>query len=134
MVLKIERFQPEGMNVRMSGEKPSYSHTVSGLNIVLLMPSGACSAVSPPLERPVYEPSKRRLTWSSGAIATTYLASAPDAPTGPGCIASYAAPMWPWRCIAGEKLFVDFADRTGEVVENLSLATRSGPSASWESR
>jgi len=32
MVLKIERFQPEGMNVRMSGGKPSYAHvvTVSG--------------------------------------------------------------------------------------------------------
>ena len=32
MVLKIERFQPEGMNVRMSGGKPFYSHvvTVSG--------------------------------------------------------------------------------------------------------
>ena len=32
MVLKIERFQPESMNVRMSGGKPSYSHvvTVSG--------------------------------------------------------------------------------------------------------
>ena len=32
MVLKIERFQPEGMNVRMSGGQPSYSHvvTVSG--------------------------------------------------------------------------------------------------------
>jgi enamine deaminase RidA (YjgF/YER057c/UK114 family) len=32
MPLKIERFQPEGMNVRMSAGKPSYSHvvTVSG--------------------------------------------------------------------------------------------------------
>ena len=32
MALKIERFQPEGMNVRQSGGKPSYSHvvTVSG--------------------------------------------------------------------------------------------------------
>jgi len=32
MVLKIERFQPEGMNIRMSGGRPSYSHvvTVSG--------------------------------------------------------------------------------------------------------
>jgi hypothetical protein len=29
MVLKIERFQPEGMNVRMSGGKPSYSHVVT---------------------------------------------------------------------------------------------------------
>ena len=32
MPLKIERFQPEGMNVRMSAGQPSYSHvvTVSG--------------------------------------------------------------------------------------------------------
>ena len=32
MVLKIERIQPEGMNVRLSGGNPSYSHvvTVSG--------------------------------------------------------------------------------------------------------
>src|SRR5438045_8685225 len=29
MVLKIERFQPEGMNVRMSGGRPSYSHVVT---------------------------------------------------------------------------------------------------------
>src|ERR1700746_1667604 len=29
MVLKIERFQPEGMNVRMSGGKHSYSHVVT---------------------------------------------------------------------------------------------------------
>jgi Endoribonuclease L-PSP len=29
MVLKIERFQPEGMNVRMSDGKPSYSHVVA---------------------------------------------------------------------------------------------------------
>src|SRR3954451_1346435 len=35
MVLKIERFQPEGMNVRMSGGKPAYSHvgTVSGSGV-----------------------------------------------------------------------------------------------------
>ena len=31
MVLKIERFQPEGMNIRMSGGKPSYSHVEEGL-------------------------------------------------------------------------------------------------------
>ena len=32
MVLKIERFQPEGMNIRMAAGQPSYSHvvTVSG--------------------------------------------------------------------------------------------------------
>jgi len=29
MALKIERYQPEGMNVRMSAGKPSYSHVVT---------------------------------------------------------------------------------------------------------
>ena len=37
MVLKIERFQPEGMNGRMSGGQPSYSHvvTVSGADKIV---------------------------------------------------------------------------------------------------
>jgi hypothetical protein len=38
MALKIERFQPEGMNVRMSAGQPSYSHvvTVSGTGKIRL--------------------------------------------------------------------------------------------------
>src|SRR3984885_3233405 len=37
MALEIERFQPEGMNVRMSGGQPSYSHvvTVSGTGKII---------------------------------------------------------------------------------------------------
>lgn len=38
---------------------------------------------SPPWNRPHYEPSKRRLTWPNGAIATTYSADEPDALRGP---------------------------------------------------
>jgi DNA modification methylase len=34
-------------------------------------------AISPPWDRPHYEPSKRRLTWPNGAIATTYSADEP---------------------------------------------------------
>ena len=40
-------------------------------------PSGIL-ACSPPWWRPVYEPSKRRLTWPSGAIATLYSADEPE--------------------------------------------------------
>jgi enamine deaminase RidA (YjgF/YER057c/UK114 family) len=42
MVLKIERFQPEAMNVRMSGGKPSYSHavTVSGSGSKIVYTAG----------------------------------------------------------------------------------------------
>ena len=31
-------------------------------------------AIAPPWDRPLYEPSKRRLTWPNGAVATTYSA------------------------------------------------------------
>lgn len=37
----------------------------------------------PPWNRPLYEPSKRRLTWPNGAIATTYSADEPERLRGP---------------------------------------------------
>ncbi len=40
-------------------------------------------AVHPERERPLYEPSKRRLTWPNGSIATCYNASEPDQLRGP---------------------------------------------------
>ena len=39
--------------------------------------------ISPPWFRPTYEPSRRRLTWPNGAIATTYSADEPDRLRGP---------------------------------------------------
>src|SRR5436190_23374485 len=40
-------------------------------------------AVAPPWFRPVYEPSKRRLTWPNGAMATTFSAEEPEGLRGP---------------------------------------------------
>ena len=39
MAIKVERFQPEGMNVRMSAGQPSYSHvvTVSGTGKIVFI-------------------------------------------------------------------------------------------------
>ena len=45
-------------------------------------PSGIL-AVCPPWDRPRYEPSKRRLTWPNGAVATTFTADEPDRLRGP---------------------------------------------------
>jgi Terminase large subunit, T4likevirus-type, N-terminal len=45
-------------------------------------PSGIL-AVCPPWNRPRYEPSKRRLTWPGGAIATTFSADEPERLRGP---------------------------------------------------
>src|ERR1700726_3996164 len=40
-------------------------------------------AISPDHERPLYEPSKRRLTWRNGAVATTFSADEPERLRGP---------------------------------------------------
>lgn len=47
--------------------------------------------------RPVYEPSKRRLTWASGAIATTYSADEPDRLRGPQHDAGWCDEIAAWN-------------------------------------
>jgi phage terminase large subunit-like protein len=54
-------------------------------------------AISPASDRPVYEPSKRRLTWANGAIATTYSADEPDRLRGPQHDAAWADEVAAWR-------------------------------------
>lgn len=54
-------------------------------------------AIAPPWNRPVYEPSKRRLTWPNGAIATTYSADEPDRLRGPQHDAAWADELAAWR-------------------------------------
>lgn len=57
--------------------------TVSDAREVMIEGASGILACSPPTFRPVYEPSKRRLTWPNGAIATTYSAETPDQLRGP---------------------------------------------------
>lgn len=54
-------------------------------------------AISPPWNRPLYEPSKRRLTWPNGAIATTYSADQPERLRGPQHDAAWADEAGSWR-------------------------------------
>jgi phage terminase large subunit-like protein len=54
-------------------------------------------AVSPPWERPRYEPSKRRLTWANGAIATLFSADEPERLRGPQHDAAWCDELAGWR-------------------------------------
>ena len=54
-------------------------------------------AISPDHERPLYEPSKRRLTWPNGAIATTYSADEPERLRGPQHDAAWCDELGSWR-------------------------------------
>ncbi len=54
-------------------------------------------AVSPPWRRPCYEPSKRRLTWPNGAVATLYSADEPERLRGPQHDAAWCDELGGWR-------------------------------------
>lgn len=53
--------------------------------------------VCPPWHRPQYEPSRRRLTWPNGAIATLYSAEEPDRLRGPQHDAAWCDEVAAWR-------------------------------------
>jgi phage terminase large subunit-like protein len=73
--------------------------TAADVRDVMIEGESGILAVSRPDFRPVYEPSKRRLTWPNGAIATAYSADTPDQLRGPQH--SWAWPdeiaAWPYR-------------------------------------
>lgn len=54
-------------------------------------------AISPPWCRPKYEPSKRRLTWPNGAIATAYSGDKPDQLRGPQHDGAWGDEVAAWR-------------------------------------
>lgn len=54
-------------------------------------------ACAPPWNRPRYEPSRRRLTWPNGAIATTYSAEEPDQLRGPQHDTAWCDELAKWR-------------------------------------
>jgi phage terminase large subunit-like protein len=54
-------------------------------------------AVHPEDERPIYEPSKRRLTWPNGAVATTYSADEPERLRGQNSQAAWCDELGSWR-------------------------------------
>lgn len=54
-------------------------------------------AISPPWNRPMYEPSKRRLTWPSGAIATLFSAEEPERLRGPQHDTAWCDEIAAWK-------------------------------------
>ena len=54
-------------------------------------------AIAPPWNQPVYEPSKRRVTWPNGAIATLYSADEPERLRGPQHDLAWPDELAAWR-------------------------------------
>jgi phage terminase large subunit-like protein len=65
-------------------------------NVLVEGPSGIL-ACSPPWDRPRYAPSKRRLTWRSGAMATLNSADEPERLRGPQHDLAAVDELGSWR-------------------------------------
>lgn len=73
------------------------ARTAADVRDVLVEGESGIMAISPPWFRPIYEPSKRRLTWPNGAIATTYSADEPNSLRGPQHDAAWADEIAAWN-------------------------------------
>lgn len=74
--------------------------------------------VTPPSERPLYEPSKRRLTWPNGNVASLFTADEPDSLRGPQFTHAWGDEIAAWRQTP------DAAGMTA--FDNLRVGTRLG--------
>jgi phage terminase large subunit-like protein len=94
------------------------ARTAADVRDVIVEGESGIIAVSPPSERPHYEPSKRRLTWPNNNTATLFTADEPDGLRGPQAHYSWADELAAWRGTP------DAAGMTAW--DNLRVATRLG--------
>ena len=76
-------------------------------------PAGLLS-VHPPAFRPNYEPSKRRLTWPNGAVATVFNATEPDQLRGPNHDLSWSDELAKWAYAEETWDMLQFGMRGGD--------------------
>ena len=71
-------------------------------------------AVHPSGERPVYEPSKRRVTWASGAVATLFSAEEPERLRGPQHDLAWCDELAAWSRLGDTWDMLQFGLRLGD--------------------
>lgn len=80
-------------------------------------------SVHPPDFRPIYEPSKRRVTWPNGAIATLYNAIEPDQLRGPQHDAAWCDELAKWRYVNETWDQLQFGLRLGDHPRSIITTT-----------
>ena len=71
--------------------------TAADVRDIMVEGESGLLATAPPWNRPIYEPSKRRLTWPNGAMATTFSAEEPDRLRGPQHDLAWCDELSAWR-------------------------------------
>jgi len=73
------------------------ARTAADVRDVIVEGESGILAVHAPSERPTWEPSRRRLTWPNGSMATTYSADVPDQLRGPQHHYAWADELASWE-------------------------------------
>jgi phage terminase large subunit-like protein len=94
------------------------ARTAADVRDVIVEGESGIMNVTPPSERPLYEPSKRRLTWPNGNTATCFTADEPDSLRGPQFTHAWGDEVAAWRQTP------DAAGMTA--FDNLRVGTRLG--------
>jgi phage terminase large subunit-like protein len=81
------------------GRMALVARTAADTRDVMVEGESGILSISPPWFRPKYEPSKRRLTWPNGALATLYSADEPDLLRGPQHDGFWADEVAAWRFV-----------------------------------
>ena len=79
----VEGKTPLGSSSEAAERIAFIAETAADARDVMVEGEAGILEISPPDFRPLYEPSKRRLTWPNGAVATLYNAREPDQLRGP---------------------------------------------------
>jgi len=90
------------------------AETAADARDVIVEGESGLLAIHPPDFRPNYEPSKRRLTWPNGAVATLYNAVEPDQLRGPQHDLAYCDELAKWSYAQETWDQLQFGMRLGE--------------------
>lgn len=71
--------------------------TAADARDVMVEGASGILSISPPWNKPLYEPSKRRLTWRNGAVALLFSADEPERLRGPQFDGAWADEIAVWR-------------------------------------
>lgn len=93
----ISEWVREQVNTKRAGRIALVAPTASDARDVLVEGPSGIMACCPDWERPIYESSKRRLTFPNGAIAITYSADEPERLRGPQHDAAACDELAAWR-------------------------------------
>lgn len=86
------------VKAKRCGRLALVARTAADVRDVIVEGESGILAISPKGERPIWEPSRRRLTWpTTGAQATTYSAEEPDQLRGPQHDGAWADEIAAWR-------------------------------------